>query len=68
MTLYRCNVCNVFEYDPVRRNSLTNIRPGTEPAVFPDGWKCPICASDKTHIRPVPAHSAAAAHRIPCPC
>jgi methylamine---glutamate N-methyltransferase subunit C len=54
MTLYRCNVCNVFEYDPDRGNSLTGIKPGTEPADFPPGWECPICASDWTHLIPVP--------------
>ena len=35
-------------------NSLTQIRPGTEPADFPDEWACPICASDRTHLKPVP--------------
>ncbi len=53
MTLYRCNVCNVFEYDPDRGNSLTNIRPGTEPHNFPPDWSCPICGSDSTHLKPV---------------
>ena len=53
MTLYRCNVCNVFEYDPDRGNSLTNIRPGTEPHNFPPEWACPICESDSTHLKPV---------------
>ncbi len=53
MTLYRCNVCNVFEYDPDRGNSLTNIRPGTEPSAFPPDWSCPICGSDRTHLKPV---------------
>lgn len=67
MAFYRCNVCNVFEYDPVRGNSLTGIRPGTEPRDFPAGWKCPICSSDKTHLIPVPKPSAAARHEIPCP-
>jgi len=67
MVLYRCNVCNVFEYDPARGNSLTGIRPGTELRDFPDDWKCPICASDKTHLLPVPRPAAAATHEIPCP-
>ncbi|HVP95128.1 MAG TPA: glutamate synthase-related protein [Methanoregulaceae archaeon] len=53
MTLYRCNVCNTFEYDPERGSSLTGIRPGTEPPDFPDSWSCPICGSDKTHLKPV---------------
>ncbi len=53
MTYYRCNVCNVFEYDPERGNSLTHIRPGTEPSDFPEIWVCPICGSDWTHLKPV---------------
>jgi len=53
MTLYRCNVCNVFEYDTDRGNSLTNIPPGTEPPYFPPEWACPICGSDRTHLKPV---------------
>jgi glutamate synthase domain-containing protein 2/rubredoxin len=67
MTLYRCNVCNVFEYDPARGNSLTGIKPGTEPREFPDGWKCPICSSDKSHLAPVPSAGVTATHEIPCP-
>jgi len=54
MTKYRCNVCNVFEYEPERGNSVTGIRPGTLPEHFPDDWQCPICSSDKTHLKPVP--------------
>jgi rubredoxin len=53
MTLYRCNVCNHFEYEPDRGNSLTNIHPGTQPSQFPSGWVCPICGSDPTHLTPV---------------
>ena len=36
MTLYRCNVCNVFEYNPNRGDSVTGINPGTDPEDFPD--------------------------------
>ncbi len=53
MTLYRCNICNQFEYEPDRGNSLTNIHPGTQPSQFPSGWVCPICGSDPTHLAPV---------------
>src|SRR5271157_2008292 len=55
MTLYRCNVCNTFEYDPERGSSTTGIRPGTDPLDFPDTWSCPICGADKTHLKPVHA-------------
>jgi len=50
---YRCNVCNVFEYEIERGNSLTKIKPGTEPEDFPESWQCPICHADKTHLKPV---------------
>jgi len=53
MTRYRCNICNAFEYDETRGNSLTGIKPGTRPEDFPDDWKCPICKSDKTHLKPL---------------
>ncbi len=58
MALYRCNVCNQFEYEPDRGNSLTNVRPGTQPSQFPPGWVCPICGSDPTHLTPVTAFPA----------
>jgi glutamate synthase domain-containing protein 2/rubredoxin len=68
MTLYRCDVCNIFEYDSERGNSLTRIPPGTEPRDFPDTWTCPICRSDKTHLRPVVAQEpAATAQSSACP-
>ncbi|HDQ08734.1 MAG TPA: glutamate synthase [Methanoculleus sp.] len=54
MTRYRCNVCNVFEYDTEQGNSLTGIKPGTLPKDFPEDWKCPICSSDKTHLKLLP--------------
>ena len=52
-TRYRCNVCNMFEYDETRGDSTTNIKPGTKPEDFPDDWRCPICGSDKTHLAPI---------------
>ena len=67
VTLYRCDVCNVFEYDTDRGNSLTNVKPGTEPQDFPGDWTCPICASDRTHLRPVAGPAFGSLHEIPCP-
>ncbi len=58
MTLYRCDVCNVFEYESQQGNTLTHILPGTEPENFPADWACPICASDRTHLRPVQSFAA----------
>ncbi|MCU0629448.1 MAG: glutamate synthase-related protein [Methanoregulaceae archaeon] len=54
MVRYRCNVCHVFEYNPLHGNSLTGIKPGTEVDDFPDTWRCPICDSDKSHLIRVP--------------
>ncbi len=55
MTRYRCDVCNVFEYDTDRGNSVTGIKPGTEPRDFPERWQCPICKSDRSHLKQAPA-------------
>ncbi|MCD4807206.1 MAG: rubredoxin [Methanococcoides sp.] len=52
MTEYRCNVCNVFEYDDTRGDSNTEVKPGTKPEDFPDDWRCPICGADKNHQMP----------------
>ena len=54
MVRYRCNVCHVFEYNPLHGNSLTGIKPGTEVDGFPATWRCPICDSDKSHLIRVP--------------
>jgi glutamate synthase domain-containing protein 2/rubredoxin len=67
MTLYRCDVCNVFEYDSARGNSPTHVKPGTEPRDFPEDWVCPICSSDKTHLIPVPDYTAKESSEIPVP-
>ena len=53
MTRYRCNVCNVFEYDDSQGNSAASIMVGTKPDDFPEGWKCPVCFADKTHLMPI---------------
>jgi rubredoxin len=37
-----------FEYDPDLGNSITGIKQDTEPRDFPDEWKCPDGAPDKT--------------------
>lgn len=58
MSKYRCEVCNVFEYDEERGNSLTDIRPDTKPEDFPDDWECPICKANKTHLKPVKEEKA----------
>ncbi|MBP2029104.1 glutamate synthase domain-containing protein 2/rubredoxin [Methanohalophilus levihalophilus] len=53
MTRYRCDVCQTFEYDDTRGNSLTDIKPGTSPEDFPEEWECPICKAKRSHLKPV---------------
>lgn len=53
MAKFRCNVCNVFEYNDTQGDSKTDVKPGMKPKDFPDSWKCPICGADKTHQKPI---------------
>jgi rubredoxin len=53
VTVYRCDVCEVYEYDSDRGDADLQIPAGREPADFPDDWACPICGADKTHLQPV---------------
>lgn len=57
MTLYQCNVCLAFTYDPVQGEPIANIPPGTAVADFPDTWRCPICGSDRSHLIPLPENT-----------
>ncbi|MBP2146930.1 glutamate synthase domain-containing protein 2/rubredoxin [Methanofollis sp. W23] len=50
MARYRCDVCQVFEYDPAHGDQATGVTPGTEPPEFPEDWQCPICRSDRSHL------------------
>jgi glutamate synthase domain-containing protein 2/rubredoxin len=58
MTLYRCDVCNIFEYESQKGDSPANILPGTKPEDLPADWSCPICNSDYTHLILVPSLAA----------
>ncbi len=53
MAKYRCDICNTFEYEVDRGDSRTDIKPGTAVEDFPEDWRCPICDSDRTHLKPV---------------
>jgi glutamate synthase domain-containing protein 2/CDGSH-type Zn-finger protein len=66
---YRCNVCNMFEYDETQGDSATNLKPGTKPEDFPDDWRCPICGADKSHLKPIKEEPAMEAHEteVICP-
>ena len=54
MAMYRCDVCNVFEYDSKEGSVEGNIPPGTTPDELDDDWRCPICQSDRTHLMKQP--------------
>ena len=54
MAMYRCNVCNVFEYDSEVGSPEGNISPGTTPDELDDDWRCPVCRSDRTHLQKQP--------------
>lgn len=47
---YKCDVCNVYEYDSDKGDIELGIKAGVVPADFDNEWKCPICSADKTHI------------------
>ena len=70
MAMYRCDVCKVYVYDPVEGYSPQNIKPETLPEDFPDDWECPICKSDKTHLKPIEqehTQQKASKHVVTCP-
>ncbi len=49
---YKCDVCNVYEYDDALGDASLGVAPGVRPNDLPSDWKCPICQSDKTHLIP----------------
>jgi rubredoxin len=53
MTKYKCNVCNVYEYDSEKGDAALQVAAGTLPEAFPDDWRCPVCGSDRSHLMPV---------------
>ncbi|HEB12784.1 MAG TPA: glutamate synthase, partial [Actinobacteria bacterium] len=56
--IFRCDVCNLFEYDLSKGQPSNGIAPGTVPEDFPHDWSCPVCASNKTHLIPFPEEPA----------
>ena len=55
MPKYRCNVCHALEYDIERGDATAGIAPGTRPQDLPEGWRCQVCGSDRSHLQPVEA-------------
>lgn len=54
MSWYMCDVCHAFEYDDKVGSDEAGIPPGVPPEDLPDDWACPVCMSDKTHLRKKP--------------
>jgi glutamate synthase domain-containing protein 2/rubredoxin len=65
MARYRCDVCNVFEYDLAAGDPSAGIPPGTHPADLPEAWECPICGADRTHLRLLPVDGESAPDHSP---
>jgi methylamine---glutamate N-methyltransferase subunit C len=54
MSWYMCNVCHSFTYDDDVGSVEGNIPAGVAPENLPDDWACPVCMSDKTHLKKKP--------------
>ena len=56
---YRCSICNDYEYDESQGDPETDIKTGTKPSDFPEGWRCPVCGAraiflkEKGEIKPI---------------
>ena len=53
MTKYICDVCNDYTYDDTEGDEKLGIKVGTKPEDFPKDWVCPVCFSDKTHMKKI---------------
>ena len=51
MTEYLCDVCKAYTYDDAKGDAKLKIAAGTSPSDFPSDWACPICKSDKSHMK-----------------
>lgn len=47
---YYCEICNAFEYDEETGDNTTGLKAGTAYDSIPEGWRCPICSADKSHL------------------
>ncbi len=51
MSWYMCDVCHVFEYNDKVGSVQGGIPAGVSPKNLPDDYACPVCGSDKTHLK-----------------
>ena len=47
MTVYICNVCNVYVFDEEQGEPSNDISPNTSLADLPEAWRCPVCGAEK---------------------
>lgn len=47
---YKCEVCNIYEYNIETGDAEFGIDAGVKPEDFSDDWQCPVCQADKTHL------------------
>jgi methylamine---glutamate N-methyltransferase subunit C len=51
MTKYKCNICNAYTYDDSKGDKKLDVEKGTVPKDFSASWKCPVCMSNKSHMK-----------------
>lgn len=54
MSWYMCDVCHSFSYDDEVGSVEGSIPAGVAPDGLPEDWACPVCQSDKTHLKKKP--------------
>lgn len=54
MAWYMCDVCHSFSYDDEVGSEEADIPAGVAPDGLPEDWACPVCMSDRTHLKKVP--------------
>jgi isopentenyl diphosphate isomerase/L-lactate dehydrogenase-like FMN-dependent dehydrogenase/rubredoxin len=47
MTVYICNVCDLYILDDEEGDPNTGIKPNTPLDSIPDSWRCPVCGATK---------------------
>ncbi|MDE4908474.1 glutamate synthase-related protein [Methanogenium marinum] len=54
MSWYMCDVCHSFEYDDEVGSVEGGIPAGVSPEALGNDWTCPVCMSDRTHLKKKP--------------
>jgi isopentenyl diphosphate isomerase/L-lactate dehydrogenase-like FMN-dependent dehydrogenase/rubredoxin len=51
MSIYLCNVCNIYVYNEKKGDPKLNLKPGTSFESIKDSFRCPICNAKKESFR-----------------